>query len=119
MILRNPVLGGGSAATQVDCLAKLLGPVLFLAYFRLVPRILVPIFLSMALPFSTYGPNPNYRKVKAGNFQPESGNQTDANALLLAFLPIVIGLGTSCLVLQQQWKDTQKKSCVYSIRDFG
>ena len=27
----------------------------------------------------------------------------------LAFLPIVIGLGTSCLVLLQQWKDTREK----------
>ena len=36
---------------------------------------------------------------------------------VFAFLPIVIGLGTSCLVLQQQWKDTREKRAAFTASE--
>ena len=47
----------------------LLGPVLFLAYFRLVPRILVPIFLYGFTLLNLWTES-ELSESKSGNFQP-------------------------------------------------
>lgn len=94
----------------------LLGPVLFLAYFRLVPRILVPIFLYGFTLLNLWTES-ELSESKSGKLS--AWNQTIKLTPMhfLAFLPIVIGLGTSCLVLQQQWKDTREKRAAFTASE--
>ena len=85
-------------------------PVLFLTYFRLKPRVLVPEFLygfcllniwtvadDDALGFGGWG-----QKVKLTSFH------------FIAFIPIVIGFGMSYLVINQLWTDAQKKRSAFT-----
>ena len=91
-------------------LIMLVIPVLFLAYFRLVPRILVPIFLYGFSLLNLWA-MPEERGEKRFSWKQ---NVTLTPLLLLTFIPVVIGLGSSFLVLNQQWEATQKKSASYT-----
>ena len=80
-------------------------PVLFLAYFRLKPRVLVPIFLYGFCLLNIWTVNAEDTDGFGGWSQKVKLRWSH----FLAFVPIVIGLGMSCLVLKQQWDDVHQK----------
>ena len=90
-------------------------PVLFLAYFRLKPRILVPIFLYGFCLLNTWMISEETIDGFAG-----WGQKVNLTWIhFVAFIPIVIGLGGSWLVVKQQWDDTyQQKTALTDATSF-
>ena len=80
-------------------------PVLFLAYLRLKPRVLVPIFLYGFCLLNIWTPG----EESGDRFRGWGQNVHLTWIHFFSFVPIVIGLGMSCLVLKQQWDDAHQK----------